>query len=331
MSIDDKEVLDETITVRIDDGGDAEDAPSKDQKPPVKEEKPTIEEPKVIEGSDEDEEDRPGLSEEDQEKKREERRKERHLRKQRQNEARRQKDEELESLRQALAEANTRIQRLEGNTETDLAAKTERALRNVDRQIENALAEIEAATEAGDGKRVRAATDLLTEAKIDKRKIEDYQEQLKSQRERKPAQPAAPQVPEGVVRNTQTFIGRNKWFDPGGGDEDSRIVKALDAGVAADGYDPRTKEYWEELEDRMRERLPHRFKNSTSTNKKDPPPQITGGGSKNGGGGNVTEITISRQRYEAMKESGVWDDPVRRKKVLAQYAEQDRQAAKGGR
>lgn len=44
-----------------------------------------------------------------------------------------------------------------------------------------------------------------------------------------------------------------------GSDNDSRLLLQLDNEVAADGFDPSQDDYWDELEDRLREALPHRF------------------------------------------------------------------------
>jgi hypothetical protein len=44
-----------------------------------------------------------------------------------------------------------------------------------------------------------------------------------------------------------------------GVDQDSRIMLQIDREVAAEGFDPRDDDYWDEIDARAREALPHRF------------------------------------------------------------------------
>ena len=72
--------------------------------------------------------------------------------------------------------------------------------------------------------------------------------------------PAAPApLPVAVQRQIQNFAETHDWYDPKRPDRDSKIVLMLDNEVAEEGFDPTTPDYWQELEDRMREVLPHRF------------------------------------------------------------------------
>ena len=54
-----------------------------------------------------------------------------------------------------------------------------------------------------------------------------------------------------VVGLAQEFADRNDWYDPDGKDEDSAIVNTIDNRLAAEGWDPTTAEYWDELQRRV--------------------------------------------------------------------------------
>jgi len=167
-------------------------------------------------------------------------------------------------------------------------------------------------------------------------------EEGKQQERGAPARP-----PASVIKNLQVFGKRHAWFNPEGADEDSAITRALDAAVLAEGYDPATKDYWIELEERMTRRLPDRMKalrvgkpqeDDDDLDEDDPPPQRKSG---NGAGkpagksgprmsagsqtrGTGKQFLLSAERKQAMIEAGVWEDPELRDKYVRAYAEWDK-------
>lgn len=161
--------------------------------------------------------------------------------------------------------------------------------------------------------------------------------------------------------NAMTFFNRHRsWYDPSGRDRDSMMVYALDNEVLNEGYDPKTREYWEELESRMKESLPHRFKGvkkgkeddleeddadedldddqedeESSTqqkrqmaNKKNGSkgPRMSNGGNGAAAGG-AGKFYLTPERKKALMDHGVWDDPVLRNKYIKRYAAYDREQA----
>lgn len=80
------------------------------------------------------------------------------------------------------------------------------------------------------------------------------------QQQQRREMPAAPRMPAVVQDNVEDFSSRYPWYNPRDKRHvDSQIVLQLDNAVAADGYDPASPEYWDELEDRMKDYLPRRF------------------------------------------------------------------------
>jgi hypothetical protein len=160
------------------------------------------------------------------------------------------------------------------------------------------------------------------------------------------AQPVQRQAPPARdldprhVAHAQQFMIDNDWWDPTGRDQDSATVLQIDRSLVQEGFNPVTKEYWDELRARSEEALPNRFDSRAGSR-----------GGDEGGGGNgqrqprnrgpqfrtggrerplkKNEVYISPERKEAMIEAGVWDDPVLRNKYLKSYASYDAQAAEG--
>ena len=117
---------------------------------------------------------------------------------------------------------------------------------------------------------------------------------------------------------------KNTWYDPQARDTDSRIAKVVDQELAADGWDPADPEYWDELDNRLTARLPHRYSAKTGNSAKRVSPTASSRVANSSGKTNNT-ITLSRERVQAIKEAGTWDDPVRRSKMIKAYAEFDKQ------
>jgi hypothetical protein len=107
-------------------------------------------------------------------------------------------------------------------------------------------------------------------------------------------------------------MSKNDWYDPQGTDEDSEIMLTIDKRLAKEGWNPTTPEYWEELSKRAQKRLPHRYPQRVK------PRNVVSGSSREsapaGSGGNMT---LSKEHVQALKDAGMWEDPAKRAKALA--------------
>ena len=87
--------------------------------------------------------------------------------------------------------------------------------------------------------------------------------------------------------------------------------------------DPSDPEYWEELDNRLSARLPHRYTSKGGSTKKNSGPtassRVESNGTKPG------TIRLSADRVQAIKDAGAWDDVERRNKMIRAYAQYDRQ------
>lgn len=134
-----------------------------------------------------------------------------------------------------------------------------------------------------------------------------------------------PQRPQGDApnRHAQTWIEDHDWFDPSDEtDPDSMVIRAIDKQLAREGLNPRSPEYFEELEERAKERLPHRFKPQRQK-----PGQVVAGGSRapsNGAG----RTQFPAAYIAAWKARGLdVNDPAIQKRMKARWDET--QARKG--
>lgn len=243
------------------------------------------------------------------------------------------------SLRQQLTDNNRRLLALEGNQAGAQLERLNQTAEGIDRAISALEGAIAEASSKQDGQTVALATRRMAEAMAAKKQVGDAIEQFKRVMNAPPQTPTNPEL----VRRSSEWYAANKWYKgPNSKERDSLILTAIDNSVAADGFDPATKEYWDELNARMKTSLPHRANgadNSPSVNGQRPnatPParrQPVAGGGNNGADGAGSSGTgktfrLSRERYEAMKESGAWDDPVRKRDMIKRFQEMDAKLAR---
>lgn len=329
MAGDKKEDKDEEIVIVTDDPRDLDSSDGVNDEPaqPAKSED--------AEDESDDEEDfadaRLGKSEDDEEEE-DARKRERKSRKQRQREARERMERELRFMERRNAQLERQIQDIArrqdeaeiGAIEAKIAAH-KAAIAKADRVIADAV-------EQKRGADVAEATRIRDNLVHSLRKLEE-------DREEETARPFArreeqPVLDPQVIRRAKGWVSKNPWFDPKRRDEDSAIAGLIDDRLQAEGYDPATDEYWQELDRRVAKRLPHLKKGAARSDDDDDelePKKKNGaaGGPKFRAGGRdrklgKNEVYLSKERIDAMKEAGIWDDPVSRAKMIKRYAEFDR-------
>lgn len=201
-------------------------------------------------------------------------------------------------------------------------------------QAENQLRQAHAnAVTAGDG-----AT--ATEATIRLQQLATYRENLKNTRlqlEERARKPAQQHIDPVLVANANAFRQRHSWYKgANASDPDSKVLTAVDNSLTAEGWDPATPAYWEELETRAKKYLPDRFKggaqsaqrphNSPSARGSSPVAGSGSSGASSQPGERKVTVHLSEARVRAMKESGAWDDPARKADMIKRYREQDAKA-----
>jgi hypothetical protein len=187
----------------------------------------------------------------------------------------------LEQLEASFQTVEPRLSEYDQHRVQDQIAGMDRQVNDYATQAADARRRLAVAMTAGDVDAMNKALDDRDNAVIQGSRAQAQLTYLKSQAERgttakpaaaAPVQPrtdadvrtAAAPISRVVQGNIDDFIDRNPWVDlrKGTKDPDSQVLLAVDNMVASDGFDPRTQEYWDELEDRCRQYLPHRFGNA---------------------------------------------------------------------
>jgi len=279
---------------------------------------------------DADDDERMGVSEDDSDdeivdknkKIRDQRTKRRQLQKQ----AKERSQRELQLLREQNADLMRRMHAIEGNTLSQNAAAIDSRMNEAFNEVRQAEIIIAKAVEAGNGEDVAVAMRLRDEAKLRAEQLQNAKQRV----EQVAQQAQQPQSDPRVVDYARQWIDANPWYDPNGRDEDSMVTKAVDNALAAEGWNPASADYWQELTRRVSSRISSdddgapAARNQAAPRRKAPP---TGTTREHAPVSTKNEVVVTAERKQAMIDAGVWDDPVARTRYLKAYQTYDRENA----
>lgn len=277
----------------------------------------------------------------------------------RRRESRERSFQENQRLERENAELRQRMDALEGTVGTQIAPRLlelgEGQIRQQAARLDAALQDAGTAARAARAKMATAMStsdnEMLTEALDERDKAIIRQTQLQNEKtqvdkaleqvttrqptdrggdQRRDAPPQQRQqqqapLPTRAQHFASEFGRENDWFVPQDNtDVDSQTVLAIDRAVAKEGFDPSTPDYWAEIDDRMREKMPWRFKDDgrqqqqDSGQRREAPaarqqtpaqqqrrgPPTAGASDRAAPSGGRKSVTISPDRKQAMIDSG---------------------------
>lgn len=264
-------------------------------------------------------------------------------------EKRRNRDNELQTLLsqrdRELSELREHVMMLSRRSAGTELAQIDSELHQADQAVAELKDIIKDATATQQGDVVADATDRLV-------KVHQRAQQLTSMRNAfvenakragAPAPQAGAMPDKRVVDHGMKWVRAHDWYNPQGLDLDSRIVKQIDNTIMAEGFDPRSQDYWEELSERVGRYLPHRTGNGAAHAQESgyngaAPDQrsvrrsaVAGSGRESGAASGAASkrgsYTLSSERVRALKDAGVWDDPVKRDDAIRRYQAYDTEQA----
>jgi len=262
-----------------------------------------------------------GETDEEREKIREARREERRLKKDLKRQREISAKNKITALERRNAELAERLAKVENTAVSYQFAQIDKAIEDEATRVEYAKMKMLQAAQSGDVAAQMEYLEQLTDAKQRLKQTEHYKKQQVEQ-----AKAPKENVPNTINTEVQQlatkWLKKNSWYDPQARDTDSRIAKVIDQELAADGWDPGDPEYWEELDSRLQNRLPHRYTSKGGSVKR--ANTATSGRTANTTSSKPGTITLSRDRVNAIKDAGAWDDIEKRNKMIRAYAQYDR-------
>jgi hypothetical protein len=220
-------------------------------------------------------------------------------------EAERQREEALRYAQQVQTESEqlrTRVNSLDHGYMTEYGNRL-----NVEhRQAEN---DYKRAVELGDPDATLEAQRKLTELSIQANQYtqaqqaaqqrQQYEQQYAQQAAQQPAQPAQPQAPDPKA---EEWAKKNEWF----GQDEAMTFAAFGVHkklVEDEGFDPQSDDYYNELDNRMRDEFPHKLNNTGSERR--PAQTVAGVSRSTTGRTNSKRVKLSPTQVAIAKKLGV--------------------------
>jgi len=316
-----KEREDGSFLAKVDFPEEIED---EETKKPKKDKKEEEHDEDAQDNAEEDADDDEGAeSDEEREKIREARREERRLKK----DLKRQRDltskNKITTLERRNEELARRLAAVESTAASYQFAQIDKQVEDEATRVEYAKMKMLQAAQNGDAAGQVEYLEQLTDAKQRLQQVQYYKKQQLEQA-KTPKQNVPNEISTEVQANATKWLKKNNWYDPQARDTDSRIAKVIDQELATDGWDPSDPEYWDELDSRLSARLPHRYTSQGGKQAKRSAGPTASSRVANESSVKPGTITLSRERVQAIKDAGSWDDVTKRNKMIRAYATYDR-------
>ena len=270
-----------------------------------------------------DAEDNADESEDEREKIREARREERRLKKELSKQREASSKHKISAREKRNEDLARRLAAVENTAASYQFAQIDKSIEDEATRVEYTKMKMLQAAQNNDAAAQVEYLEQLTDAKQRLQQAQYYKKQQLEQA-KAPKQNVPNSISTEVQQNATQWLKKNSWYDPQARDTDSRIAKVIDQELASDGWDPSDSEYWEELDNRLQSRLPHRYTSKGGSNTRRSAGPTASSRVANTTSTNKNTIVLSPERVQAIKDSGSWDDAEKRNKMIRAYASYDR-------
>ena len=224
------------------------------------------------------------------------------------------KDVKLTHLERQNQQLLERLSVLERKSHGSDLARLNKAIEDQDNRILFAKQKISEATRTGNGELLTSAQEMWFEARRQAEALANLKQRATAPQKQRTIQAPDPQL----QRHANKWMSENTWYDPNGKDPDSRRALNEDSILAEEGYDPKTADYWEELDRRLQRVVPHRYTEDANERPRSRPRSaVTGSGREFAStNGRRYSFTLSPDQVNAMKDAGMWDDAEKLAKMI---------------
>ena len=175
-------------------------------------------------------------------------------------------------------------------------------------QKQQAMTALKSAHENQDYEKVAKAQDVLAKIAVEENKIVssktaiEQQVQQPTNIQQNYQQPAPQyQAPPQLDEKQEAWVENNKWF----GEDEIMTLAAftIDQKLVAEGYDPKSDEYYSEVDKRLRQEFPHKFEESSAKSK--PQQKVASAGRVAGNTGSKRQVKLSPAEVQMAKRLNV--------------------------
>jgi len=214
--------------------------------------------------------------------------------------------QELERMAQQLVAENRQLKGYVDNGSKHIAAS---AVAAAEAKLAKARQELKAATEAFDTDKIVEAQEALSGAKWELESAKSFRPPTLQQRDNEvQTQQQAPQQVRPDEKSLR-WQAKNQWFGADGFEEVTSYALGLHQKLVNSQIDPRSDDYYAQIDSRVREKFPEVFGQSTSSQTRRPASVVAPGARSTG----VKKVTLTSTQVALAKKLGI---------PLQQYAAQ---------
>ena len=219
-------------------------------------------------------------------------------------EAERGQESAYEYAKRTAAE-NQQLKAKTSNLDRSYLMEAENRLKSQKQQATTAL---KSAHEVQDYDKVAKAQEVLAKIAVEEAKVNASKVALEQEPPLQQAQPTqmqqpvqSYQAPPKLDEKQETWVENNTWF---GEDEIMTLAAfSIDQKLIQEGYDPKTDEYYNEVDKRLRKEFPHKFEESSATSK--PQQKVASAGRVAGNTSSKRQVKLSPAEVQMAKRLNV--------------------------
>ena len=223
---------------------------------------------------------------------------------------RKERDEHIQALIQKNEELNTNLRTKDKEVNTLGKSSLDASEKQLTDKIELARAVYTEAFEEGDKDRVLKAQEMLNDAQIDLKSVtaakNNYQEieDVPQQAQPQPQQQVR-QQPANDPR-AEDWASKNDWF--GKDNVMTAAALAIDAELKGEGYDPADQDFYQEIDNRLKQAFPQKLGESQERVQENTsqPAQVVSGGSRSSSS-NSRKVKLSKEDVRLAQK---WNIPL---------------------
>ena len=228
------------------------------------------------------------------------------------------KDQRLQLLQRQNQELMERLSVVERKTHSSDLARLDKAIDDEELRLQYAQQKMREATDNSDGNAFMKAQEMWYDSR---RKVES----MRGAKDQAARTPEVSPIDPHLKRLAGEWMEDNDWYDPNGSDEDSQIAKVIDSRLVAEGWNPASEDYWDELDRRLQKRLPNRYNDLQDEQpRRKPRSVVTGSSRETSVSRNGNSFVLSPDRVRAIKDAGMWENTTERNRMIKAYADFDR-------
>lgn len=194
------------------------------------------------------------------------------------------REEQIEQLIARQAELEEKLKAQQKEAETSFTKNFETTEQQIQSRIEMAKDVYKQALESGDSSLIVNAQENLSNAQNDANALKIAKQQYETQK------PIVPEEKQTVKPTAQTqsnvkydklaldWAGKNPWF--GQDQVMTTLALELDQTLKGEGYDPSEEDFYNEIDNRLRQQYPERYGVDNRQQETTSPAQVVGGASR---------------------------------------------------